>query len=113
MSNDPTIEQERPVLDSFLKGIVALSIVLGMTGALIGSGKTMALSGAVQLGFFLGTSVFALVCTFAPNRTLTHPKIASIIGTKNPVVARVVCLIAAVVLGALAGIPLIAIFVAK
>jgi hypothetical protein len=65
----------------------------------------MALGGAIQFGFFLGVAVFCAACVFAPRRLLTHPRIAGTIGTANPLVARVVCLIGMGLFGALAVSP--------
>jgi hypothetical protein len=98
MSQKQDNNEDRPILDAFLGICLGVSLLVGLVGFVIGSQGTMALGGAVQFGFFGGVAVFATACTFAPNRTLTNPKIAANIGTKNPVVARIVCAILAFVL---------------
>jgi hypothetical protein len=46
---------------------------------------------------FAPVALFATVCTFLPNRILAKPEITKHIGTEKPWVARVVCLLAAIV----------------
>jgi hypothetical protein len=39
-------------------------------------------------------ALFACVCIFLPDSTLASPEITKFIGTKNPKVARIVCILA-------------------
>jgi hypothetical protein len=89
--------QDRPILDRFIGICMGISLVVGVAGLVIGSRSTVALGGSVQFAIFPAVGVFATACSFAPTSTLTHPKIAASIGTNNPVVARVVCCIAAII----------------
>ena len=72
--------------------------VLGSINAslLLAESSDLPVGKAVAMILFFGAiGVFATVCAFAPRRTLTD--YANIIGTKNPTVARIVCLVAAIV----------------
>lgn len=40
--------------------------------------------------------ILAAICIFMPNSFLTKPEITAFIGTKNPVVARVACILAVI-----------------
>jgi len=99
---------EAPRYVSFHRRIVAVSVILGFIGAILGLGMVVLAVGenAVQkegLKILLTPLVFAaaglvfgvsVTCLFAPRSFLTGPvgqKWMQLIGTESTVVARVVC----------------------
>jgi len=95
----PTAEAEdtppAPGLDKFLALCTALGVLFGILGIALSSKGFSAFSGSAMFGFFLGLAVFSTVCFFAPSSTLSSPRVAALIGTANPVKARIACAIAA------------------
>ena len=76
----------------------AVSTVAGVLALLAGMHLPVSPRRIFHFSFSLGVGIFSAGCTFAPERVLSHPRIAAAIGTSNPTVARVVCAVAMVLM---------------
>jgi hypothetical protein len=93
--------------DSFFAIASGIGVVFGIIGLIIGSRGTQITGNIITMAFFPGIAAFSSFCVFAPNKILSNPRISATIGTKNPLAARIVCVIAAIVLWVLSISPFI------
>ena len=89
-------EDTGPILDRFLGICSTIGAIVALCAFAVGSKGFTAIRSTTTMSFFLGLAIFATACLFAPTKTLSNPKLASIIGTSNPTKARVACAIAAI-----------------
>lgn len=77
-------------------GMIVIFIAIVISGQILPQIAPQT-SGALGTIFYLVVASLVSVGAFAPSRVLESPKVARWIGTKNPKVARILCVITAII----------------